>query len=360
MGDIHLDSPFAAKDPKSAAQRRRELRECFSAAMTGARVAGAQLILISGDVFDSEFVTADTVELVMTEFQRAQVPVIVAPGNHDPADGRSVWNRCRFSDNVFIFKEESITRFCFDDIGVDVYGYAFTSPQLSRSPVAGEFVRNTDRVNILLCHGDISSPVSKDAPISPEQIEAFGADYTALGHIHNGEKYSGKAGKCTFAYPGCLMGRDFGECGKKSAIIADIGKEGNVNIERRRFSRKHYEDVTLSVDGAVSASDIYAATTDVCRDMDGDTVLRLTLSGSVDPDVRIDCDLIEASLSRLSEVTVRDRTAPSLSFAEGDMTVRGEYCRLLAPMLRSADPVERERAILALKMGLAALSGNEL
>lgn len=358
-GDIHLDTPFAAASPKTAALRRRELRESFLAMMAGAVSEGAQMILVAGDVFDSEFVTSETVELVRDAFQRVSVPVVVSPGNHDPADGRGVWDRCTFSDNVYIFRTPTLSRFSFPELGVDVYGYAFTSKEMTESPVAGEFIRDTGKRNILLCHADITSPVSRNAPISREQIAAFGADYTALGHIHLPEKYSGTADGKVYAYSGCLMGRDFGECGHHGAVFAEISDEGYVSVSRRVYSRKHYEDISVAVDGAVSESEIYAAALAAAADVDGDTILRLTLTGGVDPDIDIDIGVIEAKLSHPAELCVRDHTTPSLTFAEGDMTVRGEYVRLLMPHLRSADAKERETALLALKMGLAAMSGND-
>lgn len=361
-GDVHLDSPFAGLSPDAASLRRRELRETFSAMMAYARTAGVDLVLIAGDLLDRRFATGETVELIKTELGNVGCPVVISPGNHDPADGRGIWQSADLPENVFVFREDKLSRFTFESIGADVYGYAFTSPELTVSPLAGEFVRDTDRVNVLLCHADMSSPVSKDAPLSKGQLEAFGADYAALGHIHNGELYGGVAGGCTYAYCGCPEGRDFGECGMKGAIIAEIDGEGGdrqVKVTRRVFCRKHYEDITVPVDGAVSAAEIYKAA-EAAAGADERTILRLTLTGSVDPDVQIDTSAIEAALSHLAGITVRDRTSPSLSFSENDMTVRGEYCRLLAPMLGSADPAEREKAILALRLGLAALSGTEL
>ena len=361
-GDVHLDSPFSGLAAEAAAARRRELRETFSDMMAYARSAAVDLVLIAGDLLDRRFATAETVQLIKNEFSALGCPVVITPGNHDPADGKGIWNGS-FPENVHIFTEETLSRVSFDTLGVDVYGYAFTSGELPSSPVAGEFVHDKSKINILLCHADMTSPVSVDAPLSRAQIEAFGADYTALGHIHNGEAYSGTAGECTYAYCGCPEGRDFGECGLKGAIICEIGGDGDqrrVTLTRKPFCRKRYEDITVPVDGAVSMVEVCRAAKDACVLTDERTILRVTFTGAIDPELAIDKTAVEAALSWTASVSVRDHTSPSLSFSEDDPTVRGEFCRLLSPLLGSADPAERETATAALRLGLSALSGNDL
>lgn len=362
-GDVHLDSPFAGLDKDTARLRRRELRETFSAMTAYARTEDVDMVLIAGDLFDRKFATKETVELICSEFASLSCPVVVSPGNHDPADGRGIWHSGNLPDNVFVFTEEKLSRFSFEGLGVDVYGYAFTSPEMTSSPVAGEFVRDTSKASILLCHGDITSPISSNAPISKAQIESFGADYTALGHIHNGEAYSGNAGGHIYAYCGCPEGRDFGECGAKGAVIAeiedgDLGRQ--VNITRKIFCRRKYEDITVPVDGASTVAEVCRAAEAAAVTADERTILRITFTGTVDPELEIDAAAVTAALSGVGDVTVRDNTSPSLAFSEDDPTVRGEFCRILAPLLSSSDPAQREKAVIALKMGLTALSGNDL
>lgn len=362
-GDLHLDSPFSGMKPQAAERRRRELRDTFCDMMRFAKTAAVDMVLIAGDLFDSRFATRETLALIKEEFSALSCPIVIAPGNHDPADGRGIWHSGILPDNVYIFTEEKLTRFSFPELNCDVYGYAFTSSEMTASPVAGEFIKDTTQTSILLCHADMVSPVSSNAPISKAQIESFGADYTALGHIHNGEAYSGNAGGCVYAYCGCPEGRDFGESGIKGAIICEIDADGDgrrVTVERKPFCRRRYEDITVPVDGAVTMSEVCRAAASAAILADDKTILRLTFTGIVDPELVIDPVAIEASLPNVCDVTVRDHTTPSLSFSEDDPTVRGEFCRLLAPMLGSADPAEREKAIMALRMGLSALSGNDI
>lgn len=362
-GDVHLDTPFSGLDPKLAVARRAELRDTFKSIVKYARDTAIDLFLVAGDLTDCKFATSETVRLIVDELATLRCPVVISPGNHDPADGHGIWSNTDFSPNVHVFKDNRISRFAFDEIGVDVYGYAFTSPEMTESPLIGEFVHERDRINVLVCHGNMLTPVSRYVPITREQLAAFGADYAALGHVHNYDLVGGVAGGCTYAYCGCPEGRDFGECGELGAAIVEISQDGAggekaVRVTRKRFCRRIYADVRVPLAGAASEGEVIAAARTAAAGLESETVLRLTFTGITAEGAAVNADRIIAALPKFYSVTVRDETVPSLAFADGDMSIRGEYCRLLAPMLASADEKERKTAVLALRMGLSALAGE--
>lgn len=66
--DIHLDAPFSLLSPSDAGKRRTELRSDFSGAVLYAKTEGCKLFIIAGDLFDDEFVTKDTMEMLVHEF----------------------------------------------------------------------------------------------------------------------------------------------------------------------------------------------------------------------------------------------------------------------------------------------------
>lgn len=51
-----------------AGKRRTELRSDFSGAVLDAKTEGCKLFNIAGDLFDDEFVTKDTMEMLVHEF----------------------------------------------------------------------------------------------------------------------------------------------------------------------------------------------------------------------------------------------------------------------------------------------------
>ena len=64
----------------------------------------------------------------------------------------------------------------------------------------------------------------------------------------------------------------------------------------------------------------------------------------------------------LYHIELIDHTTPTYDAAtlDKDPTVRGEFYRYLLPRLTEGTPEERATAARALRMGLAALSGNDI
>lgn len=126
-----------------------------------------------------------------------------------------------FPDNVHVFTEESLDSISFDELNTVVYGYAFTSPNMTAAPFDSCRVEDPSKINILLAHCDMLQSSSDDCPVTKNQIESFGCDYAALGHIHNAPEV-GKDNR--YAYCGCLEGRAFDELGPKGAVMVEIDK----------------------------------------------------------------------------------------------------------------------------------------
>ena len=359
-GDIHLDSPFSGLDPKTAEVRRNELRATFTSMMHYARMEKADLILITGDLFDADFVTRETLALIKKEAENTTCPIVISPGNHDSVSESSVWRRGVFPENVHIFTEETLDYFEFEEIGVRVWGWAFTSQKMELSPLTGRSVREADgdMVNILCAHGDLSSSRSTSCPLTVRELEAFGADYAALGHIHNPQEYSER-----IAYCGCLEGRSFDEVGHKGARFVTLDGD-SITSQKVRFSKRRYENETLRVDGAASNTElrerIAAFITE--KHYGDDTILRLTLTGETDPSFTLNIAVLETDVPRLFALKVIDETSPMLD-ADAlrlDPTLRGEFFRLLEPAITGDDPEARALAADALRMGLSALAGEAI
>jgi len=365
-GDIHLDSPFSKLDIQKAEARRRELRDTFSAMMAFARKNAVDMVLVAGDVFDRDFVTKETTDFLLRELSLMQCPVIISPGNHDCASPDSIWMQDIFPSNVYIFRSPEIQRFSFDELNTDVYGYAFVSPEIAVSPLTGRRADNLNRINLLCAHGDTSSPLSRSAPLSRADLVGFGADYAALGHIHNPGPLENRSG-VVFGYCGCPEGRGFDECGPKGAILAEIRKENgraSVRAGKVRFSKRRYESIPVDCGGASSITEIEsrirAAIT--AGNYGEDTILRTVLCGAVEPSLIIDAAVLESRFPELFSLTVEDGTSLLLSPAdyENDRTVRGEFYRAMAAKIENGTPRERRIAVMALRCGLAAIAGENI
>ena len=60
--DLHLDAPFTGLSAEQARQRRAELRELPRRLAELARARGADLVLLSGDLFDGSDPYAETAQ----------------------------------------------------------------------------------------------------------------------------------------------------------------------------------------------------------------------------------------------------------------------------------------------------------
>ena len=60
--DLHLDSPFSSLSPEQAAQRRQEQRQIVTRLVEAANLHGCDALLLAGDLFDSDNVSADTLD----------------------------------------------------------------------------------------------------------------------------------------------------------------------------------------------------------------------------------------------------------------------------------------------------------
>ena len=329
--DIHLDSPFSLSDVKKANTRRALQRGTFTSIMLYARTEKVDLMLLPGDIFDTEYVTRDTAALLVKEFEQASsCRFVIAPGNHDPFSENSPYARLKFPSNVYIFNSPSLTKFSFDDINTDVYGFAFTSDSMAVNPFASQKPADSGRINILCCHGDIT-PGSSTCPVTVSDIENSGFDYVALGHIHNSSGVQ-KAGNTYYAYSGCPEGRGFDECGKKSVILAIFAKEGghfHAEFAAKQMTKRRYEKITVDVAGAENTPSVIDKVNEAVREnkFDSDTTLRVTLTGDVSPSLIISTEAVKDAVGGLYYIEVIDKTRPCPEIAdlESDPTIRGAF-----------------------------------
>ena len=348
--DFHLDSPFSGLTPDRAAQRRGEQRLLLEALARLAKDRQADLVLLSGDLFDSEQVYRETLRAMMTALQEIPCPVFIAPGNHDFYGESSPYARLSWPDNVHIFTSDKITGFALKELNCTVWGRAFLGPHDSASPLAGFAAPADGQTHLMALHGAVG-PASDYGPISPEEIAASGLAYLALGHVH---KYSGlqKAGGTFWAYPGCPEGRGFDETGLKGVICAQVDG-GEVREEFVPLCRRRYEIVTADITGRPPLDAIHAAVEGSAVD----DIYRIILTGEgMAPNLE---ELTKVLAPSFYGLTLRDETRlpRDLWDRKEEDSLTGLFLRQLWEACRQ-DP---DNAALqqAVRFGLAALEHGE-
>ena len=345
--DFHLDSPFQRLSAEQAMIRRRELRELPAKLARLAQEEQVDLILLPGDLFDGERVYPETVDALISALGSTKIPVVIAPGNHDCADGRSPYLAANWPDHVHIFTSPAMGCFEFPQLNCAVHGYAFTTPHRTDEPLRGFTVPEDGRLHLLCVHGEVGLG-GNYAPIAPSSLSRSGVAYAALGHIHaaSGLRWEGNT---AWAYPGCPEGRGFDECGDKGAWIITLD-DGGVSAEFRSLCRRQYRIEQVNIEEFVQK----------LSEMPADDLVRITLTGECDraPDLAA---LTQLAQSRFFYAELRDETTlPEDLWARAEEdTLTGLFLREMRRRLYSASEEERSAVLLATRFGLAALEGGE-
>ena len=363
-GDLHLDSAFSSFAQRDAEHYRELGRELLRDIFDCAEHEKCQMILIAGDLFDSKFVSNDTRALFVSLVKNSNIPVVIAPGNHDPYSENSFYSIIEKEalENLYVFSAPELQIFDFDELRVRVFGYAFTSPILNESPIlTSEMPDDNGYLKLLCAHTDMTSPLSRYAPISVAELSRFDFAYSALGHIHNPsdkEDIEGRVRYCGFA-----EGRSFDELGEGGVYIVDVD-EFSCDVKRIVLSSRAFfiEDFNISNDVDVKEK--------LCADLNAENYpngayLRLILTGTADRQTIKDLkNSIEEIRERveLEYLEIEDATIPIYDgkYLEKDVTIRGEIYRSLLPSLTSSNADVRRKSMLALKIALSAIDGNNV
>ena len=145
--DLHLDSPFNALSEEKAALRRREQRELLRSLARIRAEQNASLVLLSGDLFDSDSTWAETEELLRLTLSEMAVPVFIAPGNHDYYAANGRWARMRLPENVPVFTSADFDAVVLEELSK----MALMTRALK--PGAGELPRHIIDKHFLRKHG---------------------------------------------------------------------------------------------------------------------------------------------------------------------------------------------------------------
>lgn len=351
--DLHLDSPFQSLPPEKATALRQEQRTLVEELISLCNTQQADLLLLSGDLFDSAGVFRQTVQGLQRAFAGCRAQVFIAPGNHDFVVPGSPWLREGWPENVHIFLDSAISAVDLPDLGCRVYGAAFTA---TNCPTLLENFRVADAslCNIMVLHGDAQQSNSPYNPISTAQIAQSGLDYLALGHIHS---YSGalRAGTTTYAWPGCTMGRGFDETGEKGVICGTLDN-GQCSIRFLPLAKRHYVIASVPVGDDPLQSVVAQLPANTQTDC-----YRILLTGEADrPDLRA---LRQALEPRFFSLDLRDETTPSVDLWAncGENSLEGLFLQSLQGELdKTTDDTQRRLLQQAARLGLDLLEGREV
>src|SRR5205823_3801544 len=153
-----------------------------------ARALGADAVILAGDTFDNHQVTTDTIDRAAALLADAKLPLVILPGNHDPATPDSIWLRGRFDEigNVAILGITNERTVVFRDHDLELWGNPHRD-YMDMVPLRDP-PRRRLRWHVAIGHGHYEPPETWANPLRPSwlisdrMIADTAADYLALGH----------------------------------------------------------------------------------------------------------------------------------------------------------------------------------
>ena len=348
--DLHLDSRFAGLSPERAAERRAEQRSLLYRLVQECNDRACDLLLLAGDIFDGAHVYRDTVEALIDALSSCRAPVFIAPGNHDWLSPGSPYRTERWPENVHIFRSQTVESVTLEPLGCRVYGAGFCQ-ELCAGLLEGFSAPDDGLFHLMVLHGDATGGADYN-PVTKAQIEASNLDYLALGHIHRRGEL--QVGKTLCAWPGCMMGRGFDECGEKGVLEVTVDGAG-CRTEFVPLGARRYEILE------VPAGDNPLGSVEAALPADtGSDTYRIVLTGECDaPDLAA---LRAALHDRFYALELVDRTQPPLALwaAAGEDSLKGQFLARLKERCDAADESERQTVLLAARYALSIFEGREV
>lgn len=215
-------------------------------------------VWIAGDIYDKVIPSTEAVRLMddfLTRLADRNLPVFVISGNHDSAERIAFGARLMDSRRVYmspVFDGAIEPTVLADEEGeIAVYMLPFLKPSyVKRVYPEAECETYTEAVETVISHMDIRPErrnillahqfVTGAARCDSEELSVGGMDnvdgevfapfdYVALGHLHGAQK----VGRETVRYCGTPLKYSFSEVShKKAAVIVDVKKKGEIEIEQ--------------------------------------------------------------------------------------------------------------------------------
>ncbi len=253
-----FDSPSWDGPEGWARQRNQDLWHSFEGVISLCRMEKVELLFLTGDLFEQEYVRKETVERVASMLAGLEgTKIFISPGERDPLVVTSAYRLAVWPSNVHIFPG-GISSVKIPSQNVTIYGAGWTTYHQESSFLDGFELTQDETIPIMLLHAEVKSVKNSEGfiPILPEHLASSGLAYLALGH-QDGWSGIQKAGETVWADSGVLETRSFSGSGPHGVILGKI-EQGSIQIEFRELGQRHYFEKNFT-----KTSDIEALTTKI-------------------------------------------------------------------------------------------------
>ncbi len=358
--DLHLGAKFVGLGSRGADQRRR-LREVLGDIVKVAGGERVNLILFSGDTFDSNTPSPESVNAfkhALVRLDEMNIPAIMIAGTHDNLAENAILPRLESETTLVLLKPEQ-PLWENAELNVLIQGVSLINARQPERPLAAWRRIDSPFWQIGMAHAslEIENKARQEACFSPREIKATGLDYIALGHWHNQRDCSEGDVACWYSGSPEMIAMD--ESGSGSVLVVYFEHNKPPVITPHRVGKRSLLRL------AAEACQIEETLERARSQADPEAVLELTLSGLVSPEVKPDLEEIKRALKEhFFYVRLRDDSSIVLSPEElskyPENTVIGRFIRMVRDEMSGADTGRREELEQVLQLGCAMLSGREV
>lgn len=362
--DLHIGAELSFLKNK-AGSRKEEILNTLINITKLCTVQGTELLVIAGDLFDSNHIDSASLTAVKNAF--AAIPdtiVAIAAGNHDYFAVDSPYSDDDWPANVLIiYKKFTTIEYPQKNLRICASSFLGSYQDSCGSPLTAP---DDGMINILIYHGEMISEGAKSRynPFSPKEFENSGFDYVALGHVHTATPLT-RIGNTTYAYSGTPDGNGFDECGKKGVYAGTVYKH-RADLSFIETSSRTYEDISTDISALTSNSKIIKKILGQLEKTYGpsytENLYRISLTGTIPegfvPNVNQICSELQEFLYF---VKVANRTKPDtdINILASDFSLKGLFVKKMLSKINACENEdEKETYENALYIGLKAFDGE--
>ena len=221
----------------------------------------AMFIVVAGDVFESNQVSAQTVKRALKALDGVPVPVFLLPGNHDPLDAGSVFRNRQFTEHcpehVRVIHDSTPLPVPGVD-GVEVVG----APWFGKHPLSDLVAEMSSGLTpasgwrVAVGHGAVSN-LSPDA-INPAIIDLQSVqEAIAVGKFHYlalGDRHSATVVDQGVHYSGAPVATDFDEVDPGNCLVVELEHGSDPKVMPVRVSDWQFVDRDWDINSAADVA----------------------------------------------------------------------------------------------------------
>lgn len=370
IADVQLGAQFKILGSKAQAQRE-QLKKTLHKAFQTALAEKADLVLVAGDLFDSNHPSHDLVLFLSGEIKylaQNNIELAIVPGHHDCLDEHGVYNRERFDDtfsNVYIFRNPEGEIKEYEKLNLAVLAKPNISNKSVKTPLAdANKITSSMKYRVIVAHGELKVPgkfAGDYHPIDYSEIKALDkVDYVALGHWGSSKDCSEYGNfKQPVWYSGSPELVDIDQRGAGNILIVEFSEEGT-KVTPIRIGTRTSKNIELDIAHFSSVEDLEKKITELA---DKDLLLEVIVSGLNSNNIVVNIERLEEALyDSFFYIRVADKSHLALTEIPeySDSLIQGQFLKIMRKKIEEAADEDKKIYEDALQAGLMELEGKEI